>query len=43
MNRLIDANIILRYLLKDHMEMSEKARIIVEEVISFDKRLMKML
>lgn len=31
MRRLIDANVILRYLLKDHREMSEEARRMIEE------------
>lgn len=31
MRKLIDANIILRYLLADHPQMSEDARIVIEE------------
>lgn len=31
MKRLIDANVILRYLMKDHPELSEKARQMIEE------------
>lgn len=31
MRRLIDANVILRYLLGDHPQMSEDARKIIEE------------
>lgn len=31
MKKLIDANVILRYLLKDHPQMSEEARQVIEE------------
>lgn len=31
MRKLIDANVVLRYLLGDHPQMSEKARQVIEE------------
>ena len=49
MKSLIDANVILRYLLVDHPQMSEQSKQIArhrklgDNVISFDKKLNKML
>jgi len=45
--KMIDANIILRYILEDNEELSFKARQIIEEttaeIFTFDKKLHKLL